>query len=274
MRATHSFGQLVVLALSLSHTVSAWKPWPNVVPEVDVLVVRQENEPSQTAPPATQQTTSRVVTRTNLNTGGISQTVTETGTARGNATRTSAPKKTMFNPQDPAGGVTMLTPAATAGYQLYKLKHEFVTFGWNYTNLQGTPTAVDVLVSCSKAAQTWTLTQNMTFATPGSYVWDLDKFQEDNIHSQLPTEQYTLIIHDSDSAITDAPEPGYLAPFTGLVFGLYEPKAPTPLGEWKCASCSGAMSNMEARALGGVLAMSAITVLSFTWFVGGFAALL
>jgi hypothetical protein len=34
------------------------------------------------------------------------------------------------------------------------------------------------------------------------------------------------------------------------------------------------MSAMEARALGGVLAMSAVTVLSFTWFVGGFAAIL
>jgi len=181
----------------------------------------------------------------------------------------------MYNPQDPAGGVAMLTPAVTAGYQLYKLKHEFVTFAWNYTNLQGTPTAVDVLVSCSKAAQTWTLTQNMTFATPGAYTWDLDKFQEENIKSQLPTEQYTLIIHDSDSAITDQPEPGYLAPFTGLVFGLYEPRAPTPLSDWKCASCvSGAVSAMEARALGGVLAMGAVTVLSFTWFVGGFAALL
>ncbi|KAK0646129.1 hypothetical protein B0T16DRAFT_412701 [Cercophora newfieldiana] len=270
MRTVQSLGQLVVLALSFSQTVSAWKAWPNSQPEVDVLVVRQDtgDQPTGTG----QTTTSRTVITTNLNTGGI--TASATGTGKSNSTKTSAPKKTMFNPQDPAGGVAMATPAATAGYQLYKLKHEFVTFGWNYTNLQGTPTAVDVLVSCSKAAQTWTLTQNMTFATPGSYVWDLDKFQEENIKSQLPTEQYTLIIHDSNSAITDSPEPGYLAPFTGLVFGLYEPRAPTPLGEWKCASCSGAMSAMEKKALGGLLAMSAVTVLSFTWFVGGVAAIL
>jgi len=167
-----------------------------------------------------------------------------------------------------------MTPALTAGYQLYKLRKEFVTFGWNYTSLQATPTAVDVLVSCSKASQTWTLTQNMTWATKGAYIWDLDQFQNENIKAQLPTEQYTLIIHDSDTAITEPAEAGYLAPFTGLVFGLYEPRAPTPLSEWKCASCSGAMSVMEARALGGVLAMSAVTVFTFTWFVGGFGALL
>lgn len=168
----------------------------------------------------------------------------------------------------------MLTPAATDDYQLYKLKKEFITFAWNYTNLQGTPTAVDVLVSCSAASQTWTLTQNMTFTTKAAYVWDIEKFQNENIKSQLPTQQYTLVIHDSDSAITEASEPGYLSPFTNFVFGLYMPREAVPLSIWECVSCSGAMSMMEVRALSGVLAMSAVTVLTFTWFVAGFGALL
>jgi len=168
----------------------------------------------------------------------------------------------------------MITPGVFAGYQLYKLKHEFVTFVWNYTNLQGTPTAVDVKVKCSSASQTWTLTQNMTFATPATYIWDVDAFQNANPQSKLPTEQYTLLIHDSEGSMTDAAEPGYLAPFSGLVFGMYEPRAPTPLSEWKCASCSGAMSEMERRGLGAAVMMALITVFSFTWFVGGFAALL
>jgi len=283
MRVTTSLSQLAVLALSLSPAVSAWQLWPRFLPDVDTLVVRQDagstTQATRTADATTTEptsTTKKAIPTTNLNTGGIvTASATGTGTlAKGNSTKTSSPKKTMFNPQDPAGGVSMLTPAATAGYQLYKLKKEFITFAWNYTSLQGTPTAVDVLVSCSAAAQTWTLTQNMTFTTKAAYIWDLEQFQNENIKAQLPTEQYTLVIHDSDSAITEAPEPGYLAPFRSFVFGLYMPREPTPLSEWQCASCSGAMSAMEARALSGVLAMSAVTVLTFTWFVAGFGALL
>lgn len=180
----------------------------------------------------------------------------------------------MFDPQSPAGGVVMLTPAPTLGYALYKIG-DHITWGWNYTNLLAKPTAIDMILSCNAAAkQTWTLTANMSFTSPGTFTWDSGKFQKDNIERQLPVEEYTLLIHDADGGPTAAPEPGYLAPFNGFTFGLYTPKAPTPLGEWKCATCSGAMSDMERRVLGGAVAMSVATVLSFTWFVGGFAALL
>lgn len=40
--------------------------------------------------------------------------------------------------------------------------------------------------------------------------------------------------------------------------------------EWKCATCSGALSDMERQTLKFVLGMCTITVLSFTWFAGGF----
>jgi len=52
-------------------------------------------------------------------------------------------------------------------------------------------------------------------------------------------------------------------------FGMYTPQPYTPLNEFKCATCSGALSDMERRALGMVFGMAMITVLSFTWFVGG-----
>jgi len=229
--------------------------------------------PSASGTTAAATTNKPTVIQTNLNTGGITQTGSNTAGATGNNTRTSPPRKTMFNPVEPAGGVVMQTPAITQGTQLYKIG-DHITLGWNYTNLQGTPTAVDVLVSCSKAAQTWTLTQNMTFTTKGAFTWDTAAYQSANVGKPLPIEQYTLIIHDSDGSITSTPESGYLAPFTGFRFGLYTPRAYTPLGEWKCATCSAAMSDMERRALGGAVAMSIVTVLSFTWFVGGFGALL
>ena len=39
--------------------------------------------------------------------------------------------------------------------------------------------------------------------------------------------------------------------------------------EWVCATCSGALSDMERQTLKFVFGMCAITVLSFTWFAGG-----
>ena len=178
----------------------------------------------------------------------------------------------MFDPNAAPGSVHMVTPAATAGSALYKIGDQ-VTWGWNYTDLQGKPTAIDVLVSCSKASATWTLTQNMTFATKGSYTWDTDAYQHTAIESPLLTEEYTLVIYDAESSISATAEPGYLAPFTGFTFGLYTPRPYTPLGEWKCATCSAGVSDMERRGLGVVLAMSLVTVLSFTWFVTGLGVL-
>lgn len=166
----------------------------------------------------------------------------------------------------------MITPAATLqATNLYKIGDK-ITWGWNYTNLQGTPTAVDVLVSCSTVTATWTLTQNMTFETPGSYTWDTNEYKQTNVANPLLSAEYTLVIYDSDSSVTATAEAGYLAPFTGFKFGLYIPKGATPLSEYHCATCSAALGAMETRAVGVAVAMSVVTVLSFTWFVAGFGA--
>jgi len=167
----------------------------------------------------------------------------------------------------------MVTPAASLGSQLYKIG-DWVTWSWNYTNLQGPPTAVDVLVSCSVASETWTLTQNMTFATQAGYLWDTGSYQHTAVASPLLVQEYTLLIYDAESSISATAEAGYLAPFDGFVFGMYTPRPYTALGDWQCATCSAAMSDTEKRALGFALTMSLITVLSFTWFVTGFAGIL
>ena len=36
-----------------------------------------------------------------------------------------------------------------------------------------------------------------------------------------------------------------------------------------CATCSGALSDMERQTLSFMLGMVMVTILSFTWFVGG-----
>lgn len=281
MKATRSFGQLAAVVLSLSPLVSAWPFWPGFLPEMDALVARQDQSSSVASAASATQTDSSAATgsatgtsrnpqsvkTTNLNTGGMA---TATG-SKGNSSTTGGASHTMYNPQDPAGSVVMLTPAPSLGTQLYKIG-DYVTWGWNYTNLQGTPTAVDVLVSCAAVTNTWTLTQNMTFATKGAYTWDTNSYRQTAVGNPLLTELYTLIIYDADSSISATAEAGYLAPFSGHTFGLYYSKEYTPLGEWQCGTCSGAVSDMEKRALGVAAAMSVVTVLSFTWFVTGFGA--
>ena len=115
----------------------------------------------------------------------------------------------------------------------------------------------------------------MTFATAATFKWDTKKFKEDHPKDALLTENYKLLIHDSDGAFDDAAEAGYLAPFNSFQFGLYEPQEYLSFQDgWQCAVCSGAMSEVERRAVGGAVAMSVVTVLSFTWFVVGFGGVL
>jgi hypothetical protein len=213
-----------------------------------------------------------------LNTAGLTTTgdaASGSTTGTGSQTSSSAAKTTShttYNVVDAAGSVVMMTPVTTTGTALYKIG-EYITWGWNYTGLQGTPTAVDLLVSCSTATRTWTLTQNMTFETKGSYTWDSAAFQSAQIQNPLLTAMYTMILYDSDNTISATAEAGYLAVYSGFSFGLYAPQTYTPLGEWVCATCSGAMSDMERRTAGMALIMSVVTILSFTWFVTGFAGI-
>lgn len=163
----------------------------------------------------------------------------------------------------------MLEPKTTSGVtKLYKLG-DTVTWSWNYTSLLGTPTAVDVLVSCSTATETWTLTQNMTFEPTGAYTWDTKNYTDANKATPFPVAMYTLIVYDADSSISATAEAGYLSVYSGFQFGLYTGQPYQDLGEWQCATCSAGNGDLDRKALGFVFTMSIITVLSFTWFVTG-----
>jgi hypothetical protein len=166
----------------------------------------------------------------------------------------------------------MVTPAATLGSQLYKIGDN-ITWAWNYTNLLAPPTAIDVLVTIS-STQVWTLTQNMTFSTDGAFTWDTHDYAATAVGTPLLTDLYTLVIYDAQSAVTAQGEAGYLAPYEGFQFGMYQTQTYTPLPQWVCATCNAAISDTERRVLGFALTMSIITVLSFTWFVTGLGGII
>ncbi|RFU81462.1 hypothetical protein TARUN_727 [Trichoderma arundinaceum] len=295
MRPTAALLRVALCLSSAAPLVSAWPGW---LPELDALVVRAEKvltsftegntarptgpnavegntaKPTPTNPPDSSKTgdsSDDENSSTGKDKGKGSSKTSEKGSGGKKTTSSKKGKPaehTQFPPDAPAGGVVMQTPAVTAASAaLYKIG-DFVTWGWNYTNLLGTPTAVDVLISCSANTGTWTLTSNMTFKTSGSYTWD-SSVQESSVEEPLPVAMYTLIIKDSDASISGIPDPGYLGTFSQFTFGLYTPQPYVPFNEWKCDSCNAALSKFDHQALGFAITMGLVTVLSFTWFVSG-----
>ncbi|OAA65055.1 hypothetical protein ISF_04465 [Cordyceps fumosorosea ARSEF 2679] len=267
---------LMQLALAVSSVAPVVSAWPNWLPERDALIVRADSSdssdsatPSATATPSASGSSASNTKETGKATGG--NTAMPTKSATGSKSKSSStPTHTSFAPDSPVGGVSMIVPANTAlGTALYKIS-DYVTFSWNYTSLQGTPTAVDVLASCSTARATWTLTGNMTFATSVEYVWDT-KVQANDPNQPLLTEQYSLIIKDSDISMTDTPEPGYLGVSTALSFGLYSGKAYQNWSQWTCPGChaSAASPAVHGQSIKFAATMSIATVIGFTWFVTG-----
>lgn len=184
----------------------------------------------------------------------------------------------------------MITPAATST-TYYKIGHgQEVTFVWNYTSLTVTPSAIDVVASCSLNSATYTLTQNMSVAPTGTFIWDTGKYQS-TATIPLLTATYTLFVYDASKSLDDVPQAGYLGSQIGYSFGMYIPESYTPLNgrslpfftqllkahltilEFKCVTCNGALSDIQAQGLKFALGMAAITVASFTWFVGGLGIL-
>jgi len=281
MRTTRSL-QLYSIILLLSTFTAAWPVWPRWLPELDSLVVRADSNNSttieaskatQTASPSNtaDATTASETGKITGSTGTVKQTGSTTGTSgkTTGATTTHKASSTAYDPRLPAGGISMIEPALISGAQYYKIG-DFVTFAWNYTSLLATPTAINVMATCTVNQQLYTLAANQTIGNAtGAVTWDTGAYQSTALSDPLLTETYTLIIYDADSSISATAQAGYLAVYDQYTFGMYTPQAYTPLGEFQCATCSGALSDMERRALGMVLGMSLITVLSFTWFVGG-----
>ena len=153
-----------------------------------------------------------------------------------------------------------------SGAQYYKIQ-DYVTFAWNFTSLSVTPTALDIMASCTtnSALYTIALNQSVSGATQ-AVTWDTGKYQS-SATIPLLVATYTLVIYDSDGSVTDTPRAGYLGVFDQYTFGMYTPQPYTPIADFQCATCNGA-SAMERQTWKFLLGMVAVTVLSFGWFAG------
>lgn len=224
-------------------------------------------------------------TATTTGTATITDTATTTDkTTTGTNPKTTATTSISINPAAGAGGISMITPAATAT-TYYKIGQD-VTFVWNYTSLSVTPSAVNVVASCSLNSATYTLTQNMSVDPTGTMIWDTGKFQA-SATMKLLTATYTLFVYDASKSLEAIAQAGYLSGQIGYSFGMYIPQSYTPLNrksshqampvlsvsltssEFHCATCNGALSDIQRQGLKFAVGMAAITIASFTWFVGG-----
>ena len=222
---------------------------------------KNDGSASTTATGDSSKTTDDGGKTTGKSTGKSTETGNDQNTSKYQTTKT-------FDLRLPAGGVSMITPAAIAGPQYYKVG-DYVTFAWNYTSLSITPSAVDILASCSLNQATYTIALNETIGGPSqSVTWDTGAT---GTESQPPfaVATYTLIIYDSDSSPDAQARAGYLGAYNQLTFGMYTPGVYSKLpNSFVCATCSGAMSSMEQHTLGFLLGTAALTVLSFGWFAG------
>lgn len=160
----------------------------------------------------------------------------------------------------------MVTPNALAGEQYYKVG-DWVTFAWNYTSVSVTPTAIDVLASCTANQATYTIAVNMS-AAQTQVLWDTNNTPE----GQAPflTEKYTLLIYDADLSVSATPRAGYLGAYSGFTFGMYTPQPYTPWADFKCANCNGALSQFEKMTIKALLMTTGTTIGSLLYFTYAF----
>jgi len=276
---------LLTTAALLCTPCFAWPARPEEAQNIDARALEERQQTSTsynlnfsgvqgntaTTLPSATASASAVVT-TNSAGSTVTLSATAAGNSGGNATSSADSgnsSQPVFDPRLPAGGIALITPNTALAVPTYYKIRDWVTFAWNYTSLSVTPSAVDVLASCSANHATYTIATNQTIPTDGAQtvLWDTGAFQA-SATIPLLTETYTLIIKEAGQPVTARASAGYLAPFSGLTFGMYSPKAMTPLADFVCVGCSDAITNMERQTILTILGVAGVTIASFTWFTG------
>lgn len=198
-------------------------------------------------------------------TGGSSS---GTGKTTSGGSKTTTKSSTSSNTYLAVGGASMITPNPLSSASYYKIGN-YVTFAWNYTSLYSTPSAIDILASCATNSATYTIAMNQSVsASTGAVTWDTGNYQA-TATQMLLTGTYTLIIYDANSQISATASAGSFGTYDTFTFAMYTPQPYTPLADWVCVTCNGAMSATERQTLWFMAGMATISVITFTSFLGG-----
>ena len=126
--------------------------------------------------------TSATAKGTKTDSGSASSSITITGSSaaatgsNNTSSKTTKSKTIDIDQQAPAGGIQMLTPSALAAPSYYKIG-DFVTFAWNYTSLSVTPSAIDIVASCQRNDQIYTIATNQSLNGTQAVTWDTGAYQ-------------------------------------------------------------------------------------------------
>ncbi|KAJ5631550.1 uncharacterized protein N7484_011650 [Penicillium longicatenatum] len=270
----------ILYTFLLLGTIAAAWPWSNYGQVFGGNMLDKRADETSTASTSEQTTSvasqtstkssSETDTSTNTKTASDETTSgsTTTGTSKNTKTKSSTTTSSVsINPAAGAGGISMLTPDSTTT-TYYKIGQN-ITFVWNYTSVTVSPTAVDVVASCSLNSATYTVTKNMSMEATGTAIWDTGEYEK-TATIPLLTASYTLFVYDADKSLSDTASAGYLGSDTGYSFGMYFTQSPTSLSGFFCVTCNGALSDTNRQGLKFVVGMAMLTVLSFTWFAGSF----
>lgn len=129
----------------------------------------------------------------------------------------------------PAGSLSITQPPQTATSYYKIAPSNTITFGWNFTDVLVTPSALTISAVCDNG-NTYPVgpTNGIINGTASSVTWDLWSWQEANPSTPLAVATYTLEIW-GDLGKGAGQQPGQLSENTNLQFALYSPQPYTPL---------------------------------------------
>ncbi|KAH7096231.1 hypothetical protein BKA62DRAFT_720304 [Auriculariales sp. MPI-PUGE-AT-0066] len=159
--------------------------------------------------------------------------MSNSGSASGSASETVSGSSSLSIPATAAaGGITFTQPPQTASASFYKIgTGQTITFGFNYTSLSVTPSAITFKAWCSQNAMTYDMT---TIQPPTTKItWSPFDYEAQAGNPRLAEATYVLQAFDERGPQAMA-SGGYFSPNQNVRFALYRPQNYVPLESWTC----------------------------------------
>lgn len=205
---------------------------------MDVVLQPRQQQATSATQTQTSQTTATQSSATGSVTGSStsgSVTGSVTGSASGPATGSAAPSSTHIPVNAPPGQIIFTQPPLQSASYYKIAPSQYITFGWNFTQLYITPTSLTVSAVCENG-NTYPIgpTDGKIPGNAQSVVWYPYGYQTANPALPLAQAKYTLHI----SGGVDQPLGGQLESNDQLQFALYTPQPYTPIGSGERFACT------------------------------------
>ncbi|RSH86384.1 uncharacterized protein EHS24_004634 [Apiotrichum porosum] len=165
------------------------------------------------------------------------------------------------------GYLEMVVPPQDGSTSYYKIASaDYITFKWNMTSVLSMPQSLTLVATCTDNGNTYPVgptngTYNTIAGNATQIVWNPWEWAQMPNQPAFAQGSYTLSIWDQRGSTAGA-SAGLMSPYSGLKFGMYNPQSYTPLANWTCATCSGAMEMVRQPASLSILMSLLIMIIS------------